>query len=316
MQAHARNNFALLKQTFLVWQLNDSPRLAAALAYYTTFSLAPLIVLLTVIAGFIFDQREVRDYILAQVTMEVGTDAAQLIGSVIDQISRPQASIISTILSVGALLLGAIGVFAQLQGSLNRIWGVSADKLPQGVKGWAFTNLLSLGMVLAVGFLLLVSLVISTVLTSLGSQLNDLFPGAETSLSIINFLISFAVITLLFAVIYRLLPRTDIAWHDVWGGAVFTALLFTIGKTLLSLYLSRSGTASVYGAAGSLVVVLLWIYYAAQILLLGAAFTNAYAKMFGSRHHYQPVLVKPNRIATDESRKIMSRIYERLITDP
>lgn len=303
----------LLQKTVQTWQASDAPRMAAALSYYTTFALAPLIILVTVIAGVIFDQAAVRNQILAEVAVNIGADAANLIRDVIDQMSRPQDSLISTVVSIAALLFGAIGVFGQLQGALDRIWDVEAHAMPQGVKGLVINNLLSLGMVLVVGFLLLVSLVISTILSALGSQLNQLFPGAETVVSLANFLISFAVIALLFALIYRLLPHTGIAWGDVLGGAALTALLFTLGKTLLSLYLSRSGTASIYGAAGSLVVLLLWIYYAAQILLLGGAFTRVWAQVYGSRSE-RVTGIPTARPASAKSKALMGRIYDRILS--
>lgn len=314
MQARARNLWEILKRTVQTWQGADSPRMAAALSYYTVFSLAPLIVLVTVIAGVIFGQRTVRDQILAQVATDIGKDAAQWIAGVIDQISQPRDSIVSTVLSLVALLLGAAGVFGQLQASLDRIWGVASDKMPQGVRGFLFNQLVSFGMLLAVGFLLLASLIVSTILSAVGVQFDSIFSGGEFVVGLLNFALSFAVITLLFALMFRLLPHTDIAWHDVWGGAALTALLFTVGKTLLSFYLGRSGTASIYGAAGSLVVILLWIYYVAQVWLFGAAFTSAYAHLYGSRVE-QERKIRERRVASPASKMILANVYERLLSD-
>jgi membrane protein len=273
-----RTAIQVVRRAFEVWTRADASRTAASLAYFTTFSLAPLIILVTVIAGLIFDQTAVRAQILRSLQSDLGPDAAQLLGGVIDQMSQPRDSIVSTVVSIVALLLGAIGVFANLQGALDRIWGVSGDQVPGGIRGFLLSNLVSLGMVLAVGFLLLVSLIISTVLSALTAGFNSFMPGSDWLLNLANVLISFGVITVLFALMFRILPHAPVSWRDVWWGAALTSLFFTLGKTLLSLYLATSGTASVYGAAGSLVAVLVWIYYAAQILLMGAAVTRATAE--------------------------------------
>lgn len=275
--------FALLKQTYQEWNEDGAPRLAAALAYYTAFSLAPLLVIIIAIMGFIISEDTVRDNIINQVTISIGSGAADMVEELITNVSQPSEGIFSTVLSFIALLLGAIGVFGNLQTSLDIIWNVDTSKQPTGIKAFITDKLLSFGMLLVVGFLLLTSLVITTVLSALDAYFLHLLPGSEFLLQVLSFVISFGVITLLFAMIYKFLPHTKVEWRDVLVGAAFTSLLFSIGKTLLALYLARSGTASPYGAAGSFVLILLWVYYSAQIILFGAEFTQVYARLHGSR---------------------------------
>jgi membrane protein len=212
----------------------------------------------------------------------VGPDGADLIRTMLDGAQKPAAGIIATILGVIGLVLGALGAFGQLQDALNTIWEVK-PKEGRGIRGLIQDRLLSLSMVLVVGFLLMVSLVVSAGLSAVGNVVGGLLPESELLLSLVNFIISFVVITVLFALMFKYLPDAKIAWADVWIGAAITALLFTIGKQLIGLYLGNSTTASSYGAAGSLVVLLLWVYYSAQIFLLGAEFTQVYANQFGSR---------------------------------
>lgn len=275
--------FDLFKQTFTEWNADQAPRLAAALAYYTAFSLAPLLVIVIAIVGLIFSQDTVQNQILQQVERTTGAGAAELVTGLIESTTQPQQGIFSTILSVITLLLGAIGAFTQLQTSLDIIWNVDLAKRETNILTFLKDNLLSFGMILMIGFLLLVSLVISTVIGALDSFMAGLLPGTEFILSLVNFFGSFAIITLLFALMFKFLPHTTVEWRHVWVGAVVTALLFVIGKQLLGLYLGRTSTTSAYGATGSLVVILLWIYYSAQIVLFGAEFTQVYAKRYGRR---------------------------------
>lgn len=277
-----RTAFDLLKQTFKEFNEDNAPRLAAALSYYIAFSLAPLLVLTIAIVGFVVQQDTARAEVLAIVTDVMGESAGAFVAELVEATNQPTTGIISTVLGVSALLLGALGSFEQLKSALNTVWNVPDKLKPGGIRGLVFNKLLSFGMVLMVGFLLLVSLVLSTILAWFESYTVTLVPGAEVVMRLLNLLLTFGVVVLLFAMIYRFLPDITLEWRDVWVGAVITALLFTIGKHALGLYLGNSGTASAYGAAGSFVLILLWIYYSAQIVLFGAEFTQVYARRYGS----------------------------------
>ena len=275
--------FSLLKQTFSEWSEDKAPVFAAALAYYTVFSLAPLLVIIIGVLGIIYGQSDAQDQIIKQIGELTSPGVAETIGGVLDAQADSGGGVLATVLGTITLLVGATGVFAQLQNALNTIWEVKPDPDKGGVMHLILVRLLSLGMVLAIAFLLLVSLLLSTALSVLGNYFSDVLPGAEFVWQIVNVLVSFGVITLLFALIFKYLPDVKIAWGDVWVGAAVTSLLFVVGKFLISWYLSRGGVASTYGAAGSLVVLLLWVYYSAQILFFGAEFTQVYAKEEGSR---------------------------------
>lgn len=273
--------WTLLKDTVAEWQADKVPLLAAALAYYTVFSLAPLLVIVIAIAGFVFGPEAARNQLDEQIQGLVGAQGADAIQTMIQNAYQPSSGIVATVVSLVTLLLGASGVFAQLQDALNTIWEVPPPKA--GVKGMVKARASSFAMILVIGFLLLVSLVISAALATIGNFFGGLIPGLAFAWQVINFVISFAVVTLLFGLIYRVLPDVKVPWGDVWHGAIVTSLLFTVGKWLLGLYIGNSGVASPYGAAGSFVVVLVWVYYSAQILLFGAEFTQVYSKRYGSR---------------------------------
>lgn len=270
----------LLKETFKEWQEDKASRLAAALAYYTAFSIAPLLVIVIAIAALVFGEQAARDQLVGQIQGLVGKESAEAIQAMINNSRKPTTGLIATLISVLILLFGATNVFAQLQDALNTIWEVAPKP---GVKGLVKARFISFAMILGVGFLLLVSLVLSTVLAVVGNYLGGLFPNLQFIWTILNFLISFGVITLLFAMIYKFLPDVKITWSDVGIGAAITALLFTIGKSVLGLYLANSSVGSTYGAAGSFVVLLLWVNYSSQILLFGAEFTQVYANKYGSQ---------------------------------
>jgi membrane protein len=273
----------LLKETFQEWNEDKAPRLAAALAYYTIFSIAPLLVLVIAITGFIVGSNTtIRDQVITQVQGLVGQQGANAISQLIQQTGQPRNGILASVIGIVTLLFGATGLFGQLQGALNTIWDVQ-PKPGRGIGGVVKDRFLSFTLVLGLCFLLLVSLVISAALSILNGYFSSLLGGAGILAQVINFIISTAVITLIFAMIFKILPDVEIRWGDVWIGAVVTALLFSIGKGALGLYLGRSAAASAYGAAGSLVVLLLWVYYSAQILFLGAEFTQVYARRAGSR---------------------------------
>lgn len=272
----------LLHATYTKWTEDHAQTLGAALAFYAVFSMAPLLLLVIAIAGLVFGQEAAQGQIIGQIQDLIGADSAKAIQSMIEEVRKPAAGIIATILAVVMLLLGATGVFAQLQESLNTIWRV--EKKPgEGMWKILKDRFISLLAVLGTGFLLLISLVISAGLSAVGTTLGHILPFPEFVLQLINFIVSFAIVTLLFAMIYKLLPDMSIQWGDVWIGAIITSLLFTIGKVFIGLYLGKSNVGVVYGAAGSLVVILIWIYYASQIFLFGAEFTAVYAESHGSR---------------------------------
>ena len=273
--------WSLLKQTIAEWQRDKVSRLAAALAYYTTFALAPILIIAIAIASFLFEQSTVQSRILEQIQSLLGENAAGLIEEMLTSRATSDGGFWATIVSVGLLVIGASGLFVQLQDALNTVWNVVAKK-DEGIWGLVRNRLLSFGMVLAIGFLLLVSLMVSAGLSAISGVFGDLLAGWDLGWRVLNAVFSFGVVTLLFAMIYKVLPDVKIAWGDVWTGAAITSLLFTIGKALIGLYLGNSSVASAYGAAGSFVVLLLWIYYSSQILLFGAEFTQVYANRFGS----------------------------------
>ena len=276
----------LVKQTFREFLDDDAPRMAAALSYYTVFALPPLLVLLITLLGAVFEPAEVERTLQGQVQGTIGPDAADAIQTMIENASRPGAGgLLATLLSVAALLFGATGAFAQLQKALNTAWEVEPDPESGGVRGFITKRVLSLGMILAVGFLLLVFLVVSAVLAALGEALAGFLPDALSGavLQGLNAAISLAVITLLFAAIFKVLPDAVIGWRDVWVGAAVTALLFVAGKFALGFYIGRSDPGSAYGAAGSLAVILVWIYFSSMIVLLGAEFTQVWARRKGRR---------------------------------
>lgn len=275
--------WSLLKQTYSEWQRDKVSRLAAALAYYTAFALAPVLIIVIAVASFLFDQSTVQDRIIAQLQGLLGSDGAKLVQEMLVNAQSPESnSVLATVVSFGLLIVGASGLFIQLQDALNTVWNVQ-PKPDGGIGALVRDRLLSFGMVLAIGFLLLVSLMLSAGLAAVSGLISGGLPGLDIIWQIVNALVSLGVITLLFGVIYKILPDAEIGWKDVWIGAAITSLLFAVGKWLIGLYISNSSAASAYGAAGSFVVLLLWIYYSAQILLFGAEFTQVYANRFGSR---------------------------------
>ena len=290
--------FSLLKETFTEWNEDKAPRLAAALSYYTALSIAPMLGIVIAIAGLAFGEEAARGEIVNQVQGAIGRDSAEAIEEIIANAYQPNVGIVATIIGVVTLVLGAAGFFGQLQDAHNTIWEVT-PKPGQGILAMIRQRFISFTMVLGIGFLLLVSLILSTMLTAASTYVQGFLPQTELIARIVNFVISFGGVTLLFALIYKILPDAEVAWRDVWVGAAMTALLFTIGRFALSLYLGNTSVASAYGAAGSFVVILLWVYYSAQILLFGAEFTQVYARRYGSR--IQP---SENAVAITEEARI------------
>jgi len=271
----------LFQETFQEWSEDKASRLAAALAYYTIFSIAPLLIIVIAIAGAVFGEDAARGEIVRQIQGLVGPDGAEFIEIAIRNANQPKTGTIASIISIALLLLGATGLFTELQDALNTIWEVK-PKPGRGVKNVVRQRALSFAMILGIGFLLLVTLVISTILTAIVGYFSNLLPGVDFIWRIVNFLLSFAITTLLFGLIFKVLPDAKITWNDVLIGAVITSLLFSLGRYLLGQYLGNNSFGSTYGAAGSLVVIIAWVYYAAQILFFGAEFTQVYARRYGS----------------------------------
>lgn len=279
---HFKNLFQMARAAFKNWQNDYAPSMGAALSYYTVFSVAPLLIIVIALAALIFGQDIAHGAIMEQATGLIGENGVRALESMLESAQKPKQGAFASGLGIVALIIGATTVFAELETNLNRIWKVEADKR----SGWWHfirTRLLSFGLVLAIGFLLIVSLAVSAAIALWGKYWSGWFNGMEASLHAANFLVSVAVITVLFAIIYKFMPRIQIHWRDVWIGALVTSLLFSFGKFLIGLYIGKSGVESSYGAAGALVVLLVWVYYSAQIFLLGAEFTKVYAERHGSR---------------------------------
>jgi membrane protein len=282
----------LVKQAFKGWSDDRAASMGAALSYYTVFSIAPLLLIVISVAGLVFGEEAARGAIVAQLQGLLGEQSAQTIESVVEATNKPAKGALGTIVGLLLLLVGATTVFAELQDALDRIWHAPDRKQVSGLWAWLQSRILSFGMILGIGFLLLVSLVVSAVLAAFGDWWGGFMGGWDTLAQVLNFAFSFALVTVMFAVIYKFMPHVKIEWHDVWIGAAVTALLFTIGKHLIGLYIGKSGVTSTFGAAGSLVVLLLWVYYSAQIFLLGAEFTWAYAHSHGSMREAAPQAAK------------------------
>jgi membrane protein len=271
---------SLLKETFDDWIADRVPQLGAALAFYTALSLAPLLVLSLRVAALIFDESTVRGEIESQIESLVGKDGAEAVRAMLESANAPGHGAWATLLSAATLLLGASGVFGQLQTSLNTIWEVE-PRPGRGIRGFLRDRLLSMSIVLGVAFLLLVSLILSALLSFASAQIT--WPDDQAWLAhLASIALSLVVFTLLFAVMFKVVPDVEMRWRDVWWGATVTTVLFAIGKFAIGLYLARSEMASSYGVAGSFVVLLVWVFYSAQVVFFGAELTQAYANQYGS----------------------------------
>jgi membrane protein len=276
----------LFKLTYQGWKEDNGSRLAAALTYYTVFSFAPMLIIAIAVAGMIWQRQAVQDQVLTQIQGLIGPQGKEFVGGLLNAASKPAQGVIATVVGLATLIFGALGLFNELHNSLNIIWDVPQKQITgfwNSVKEVVVNRFLSFTMVLGIGFMLLVSLVISTGISALGSWIGTILPFQEVILQIINLIISIGILTVFFALIFKVLPDADIAWRDVAVGAFVTAVLFSIGKTLIGLYLGSSAVGTTFGAAGSLVLLLLWVYYSAQILFFGAEFTQVYANTLGSR---------------------------------
>jgi len=275
--------YQLVKKSVNAWIDDYAPSMGAAISYYTVFSIAPLMIIVIAVAGFVWGREAVQGEIVGQLSGMIGKQGAEGVQSLIESASQPTQGLVATAISIVVLIIGATTVFAELQSSLDRIWQVPQAPKVSGIWAIVRSRLLSLGFILGLGFLLLVSLVTGAGLAALGTWINGLFPGWETLLVLINIGLSVTIATVLFAMIFKVMPQAKIGWRDVWTGAVVTAVLFEAGKWLISLYIGKTSVTSSFAAAGSLVVLLVWVYYSAQIFLLGAEFTWVYANDHGSR---------------------------------
>jgi len=278
--------WALVKETFSHFFASNAPRLGAALAYYTVFSMAPLLVVVISIAGIAFGREAAQGQIVWQIQNLVGPEGAKAIQALLVATQKPASGAVATGVGLIVLFFGASGVFLELRDSLNLLWGVRTPGA--GFRGLVLSRFFSFAMVLAVGFLLLVSLVLSAVLAALGKYLGTYLPLSEGVLHLLTLVISFIVFTALFALLYKVVPDLPVAWGDVLIGAAVTSLLFSLGKFGIGFYLGKAAVGSAYGAAGSLVVFLAWVYYSAQIFFLGAEFTHLYSKRCGSHSPEAP----------------------------
>lgn len=280
---HLKQLWDLSRRSVRAWVDDYAPSMGAALAYYTLFSIAPLLIITIAVAGLVFGQEAARGEIVAQIQGLIGKEGALAVQGLLKSANAPAQDIVALVVSSITLLIGATTVVGELQSDLDRIWRVPAAATENGLWTLLRKRLLSFGLVLGLGFLLLVSLIVSAAIAAFGKWWDGLFAGWEALLPALDFTISFAITTLLFAMIYKFMPRAKIAWRDVWVGAAVTALLFEIGKFLIGFYLGKTSVASGFGAAASLVVLLVWVYFAAQIFLLGAEFTWVYSHAHGSK---------------------------------
>jgi membrane protein len=283
----ALRGWSLLKHTFEEFNRDECPRKAAALSYYTIFSLPPLLVIIIIIAGVVLSPEEVEVWIQGEVGEAIGAGAA---GQIQTMVERARSSVegglsFGLVLGIAGLLFGATGTFAELQGSLNDVWEVKPDPQKNGIKSFLMKRIFSLGMILVIAFLLLVFLVITSMISAVSDHFGSMLPGGVSTilLWVINFSASLLVITFLFAAMFKVLPDARTAWRDLWVGAFATALLFVLGKFLIGLYVGRSNPGEVFGAAAALALILVWVYYSAMILFLGAEFTQAWSQRHGQR---------------------------------
>jgi len=278
-----RGFYRLFVDAVSSWSNDYAPSMGAALSYYTLFSLSPLLLIVVSVAGLVFGENAARGELFGQLQGMLGNDGAAAVEKMLANVQVSGKGPLGSVIGVALLALGATTVFGELQSNLDRIWRRPREQSSGGIGKLVRKRLLSFGLILALGFLLIVSLVASAVISALGKWWAPVFGAWEWLAQVINVIVSFGLLTAMFTLIYRLMPSVDIAWRDVLLGSAVTAVLFTIGKSLIGLYIGTSGVGSAFGAAGSIVVVMVWVYYSAQIFLLGAEFTWVYAGRYGSR---------------------------------
>jgi membrane protein len=304
-------DFGMVKDTYTRWNADKAPRLAAALSFTTIFAIAPLLIIVIAIVGGIIaatvghghGHSAVRDQLLGSIQASAGKGAADAVRAMVTAgFDKPRQSLVAQIVGWVTLVLGAAGLFAALQDALNTVWHVEPPK--KGIWLTIRDRVASIGMLLAIGFLLLVTTALNAVIAYISTYVTHAlpFPGAGLVFSLVNWIVSLALITVLFALMFKYLPDAKIEWRDVWAGALVTAVAFVIGQAAIAFYLGKAGVASAYGAAGSLVVLLLWIYYSSMILLFGAEFTRVYAEKHGSRIGTAPEDVDANAKTTEDTK--------------
>ncbi len=290
--------WGLIKDTFSAWGEDKAAQLAAALSYYAIFSLAPLLIVLIAIAGIFLGNQAAQNQIVIHIQGAIGKNGAEFIQNMIKNARNTNAGIVATVIGIITLLLGATGLFGQLQNTMNEIWDVP-EREGGGIMGMVKQRFMAFVMILGIGLIFLLTLGANAAVLAISKFASGLFPGISILWQIVNIVVSFAIITLVFALVFKVVPDVEIHWHDVWLGAFVTALLFSLGKYLIGLYLSNASVGSTYGAAGSLVVLLLWIYYSAQIFFFGAEFTQVYANRYGSKiFHSDHVLTEEFDVRT------------------
>lgn len=305
-----RDVWHTLKTSFQEWSNDNTSAMAAALAYYAVFALAPLALISVWIAGLIFGQQAARGELAHQLQSAVGPTVAPAIEDMLRYSQASNSSLVATVISIVVLVVAVLSLFGQLQDSLNTIWGVRA-RPGRGIWQVICDRLVSFALMVGIGVLLLASLIATSVLQAFQHALP--LSGAEVGVlwRVAGWVVSFLLVTLLYAMVYRFLPDVKIAWQDVWVGAALTAVLFTVGNYLIGLYLGRSGTASAYGAAGSVVVIMLWVYYSSQVLLFGAEFTQVYANCYG-----EPLIADSKAVLVDNAARPRKKLAERCGTSP
>jgi len=272
----------LVKGAVAAWSDDYAPSMGAALSYYSVFSMAPLLLIVISIAGLAFGQEAARGEVFEQLRGLMGDEPAGAVEALLSSLAKPERGITSTLVGALMLLIGATSVFGELQDALDRVWRAPARDRRGGLWKLVRSRLLSFGMILGIAFLLMVSLVLSAAISALGKWWGSAFVEQEVLLQAVNLIVGYAMTTIVFAMIYKLMPRVDVRWKDVWLGAAITALLFSVGRLAIGLYIGKAGIASGFGAAGSVAIIFVWVYYSAQIFLLGAEFTWLYARTFGS----------------------------------
>jgi len=294
MKTHLQKIFTVLKNAFKEWWVKDPVRESSIIAYYAIFSLPGLLVVIMTLAGYFFGREAVNNQVAAQFTSTMGADTAKQIQDMIIQASKLRNSLLATIIGIVSILIGATGVFSEFQNALNTIWEVKLDKTKSGIWHIIRVRLFSFGLIISIAFLLIVSLVVSSVISAFGNWLTGHFTDSFLLLmQVLNTGLSFIILSVLFALMFRILPDAKIKWWHVWIGSIVTTFLFEIGKYALGLYFGKANPATGYGAAGSVILIILWVTYSSMIVLYGAEFTHAYAKMFSGN-------VLPSEIAKKE----------------
>jgi membrane protein len=280
---NVKQMWGVFKESFSAWSGDYAPSMGAALSYYTLFSIAPLLIIVISVAGLFFGTDAVRTVIFDQLNALMGEEGAEAVQDMVANASDPGTGLVATVVSIAGLVIGATTVFNEIQNDLDRIWRAPAAEQGGGIWNLLRTRLLSFGMILGVAFLLATSLILSAGLSLIGKWWDGWLGGWEILAHVLDIVVNLGLLTIVFALIYKMIPRVEVSWHDVWIGAAVTAVLFTIGKVAIGLYLGKSDVTSSFGSAGSMVVLMIWVYYASQIFLLGAEFSRVYAEKFGSR---------------------------------